>query len=76
MWKAIKSLREEGYDIEDVTNKGYCLNKMTEKINAAAVKSDCKDRWNVIVMEETDSTNNRAKEMAANGVNEKSVVFL
>ena len=26
-------------------------------------------------MEETDSTNNRAKEMAANGVNEKSVVI-
>lgn len=75
VWKAIKSLREEGYDIEAVTNKGYCLKKMTEKINAAAVKSDCKDRWNVIVMEETDSTNNRAKEMAANGVNEKSVVI-
>ena len=45
VWKAIKSLREEGYDIEAVTNKGYCLKKMTEKINAAAVKSDCKYLW-------------------------------
>ena len=30
VWKAVNSLRQEGYCIDAVTNKGYCLSAKTD----------------------------------------------
>lgn len=37
IWKAIQSLREEGHDIEAVTNRGYCLNQNSGRLSAQSV---------------------------------------
>ena len=47
IWKHIKSLRESGYKIESVTNKGYRLISSPDSL---------------FIYDETDTTNNRAKE--------------
>ena len=37
VWKAVKKLREEGYEISAVTNRGYCLKGDNDKISAGAI---------------------------------------
>ena len=38
IWKAIKDLKNEGYDIKSVNNKGYCLDNTSDVISVAAIK--------------------------------------
>ena len=33
IWKAIKALREEGYEIEAANNRGYCLPQTNDLLN-------------------------------------------
>lgn len=69
VWKAISSLREEGYVIEAVTNRGYRLVKGEDRMTAAGVASFVKyhDQENILVFDEVDSTNIRAKALALEG---------
>lgn len=66
VWKHIKKLKEEGYDIEAVTNKGYRLIEEPDKLKTAYL--DFKDNWilgkEYIYFEEIDSTNVYAKQIA------------
>lgn len=75
VWKAVKKLREEGYDIEAVTNKGYRLREEPNKISEGAIKGGLKKDWSFIILDETDSTNNYAKELAVSGRKENTVVI-
>ncbi len=64
VWKIIDQLKKEGYHIEAVRNKGYHLVESPDVISQAEIESLTKGRWaggHVICFEETDSTNNRAK---------------
>ena len=64
VWKHIKSLRSEGYDIKSVTNKGYYLAAAPDIISGYEIKSGLKTArvgQNVRYVHETDSTNNEAK---------------
>ena len=38
IWKAVKSLREEGYKIEAGQNKGYMLAKANDRLSVEAVR--------------------------------------
>ena len=38
IWKAIQALKEEGYLIEGVTNKGYMLKQETDIISSSGIK--------------------------------------
>ncbi|MEG0648815.1 MAG: biotin operon repressor, partial [Oscillospiraceae bacterium] len=38
VWKAVKSLQGEGYVINAVTNKGYCLSAENDVLSASAIK--------------------------------------
>ena len=38
VWKAVKSLQDEGYPISAVTNKGYCLDESTDILSEPGVK--------------------------------------
>lgn len=75
VWKAVKKLRDEGYEIEAVTNKGYCLKGDINKINAGSIRKKLKSEWSFEILPETDSTNNYAKELAITGKRNKTVVI-
>ena len=75
VWKAIKSLENDGYEIEATTNKGYCLKNENVTFSSVLVekylKADCK----VIVLDDIDSTNNYLKKLAEDGEKENTVVI-
>lgn len=64
IWKHIKKLKDEGYDILSVTNKGYRLNALPDNIDTEKIKGLLKTEFiarNIIYVNTTDSTNNEAK---------------
>lgn len=77
VWKVIKQLEKEGYEIEAVRNRGYRLIEGGDVMTEAEIKS-CLDKgfmdWNVVCYEETDSTNIRAKHLAEEGAGEGTLV--
>ena len=69
IWKVIDQLKKEGYQIEAVRNKGYRLIESPDVMSKAEIDSLVDTNWagkNVIYYDETDSTNNRAKEAGNN----------
>ena len=37
VWKSIKQLEKEGYDIKAVTNKGYCLSETSHQMSEVGI---------------------------------------
>ena len=78
VWKAIRDLREKGYDIEAVSNKGYKLNDSTDIISAEGIKAvlpeDYRDA-DIFVYESLNSTSDKAKELAMKGAAHGTVVI-
>ncbi len=77
VWKGIRALREQGYAIESVPNRGYRLRMMPDCLNAAAVRSflaaaviGCE----LEVLESVGSTNDYLKALAAKGAKSGTVV--
>lgn len=67
VWKAIHELKEEGYKIEAVRNRGYCLVEDADVITQAELKSMLHCQWigdRLEYFDETDSTNTRARKQA------------
>ena len=70
VWKVMNSLRQNGYEIEAVTNRGYKLISAPDRLSEAEIR-----RWltggaagrAMEIHERLDSTNNRAKVLAAAG---------
>lgn len=70
VWKVIKQLEAEGYQIEAVRNKGYRLVTAGDILSKAELESIIRTEWagrNVLYFYETDSTNNAAKRAAEEG---------
>lgn len=70
VWKAVNQLKEEGYDIEAVRNKGYRLKSAPEVLSESELGSRIRTRWagrNLSYLKETDSTNNDAKRCMEEG---------
>lgn len=69
--KAIKSLREDGYSIEAVTNKGYMILSEPDTISAEEIKSTIEGEGTnvgeVSAYGTIDSTNTEAKRRCAEG---------
>jgi len=60
---AVKALRQEGYEIESITNKGYLLKNNPDLLNVVEVEEYLSSpRENIIVFDSIDSTNNYLKE--------------
>ena len=38
VWKAVKSLRNEGYAIDAATTRGYCLSSRTDILSAQGIR--------------------------------------
>jgi BirA family biotin operon repressor/biotin-[acetyl-CoA-carboxylase] ligase len=78
VWKAIKVLKEEGYTIEAVTNKGYRLCENSDILSVQGMLPYLSDKElasKIHIYSVIDSTNTRAKEMALAGASHGSVVM-
>lgn len=67
VWKAINQLKEEGYVIEAVPNKGYYLKESPDILSFSEIKSVLSTSWagqELFYFEEIDSTNTKAKQLA------------
>lgn len=67
VWKAIKQLREEGYDIVAVNNKGYRLEQVPDVIYEQELRSLLHTKWfgnRILYFDSIDSTNNELKRQA------------
>ena len=73
VWKAIKALQKDGYEIDAVTNKGYRLGDKNDILSADILKSRLGDEIEVIYYSTVDSTNTEAKRLINAG---KSNSFL
>ena len=79
VWKAISQLREEGYDIEAVKNRGYRLGsgETPDLLTASEIVSRLHTEQmgkNCIFLESVDSTNNYAKRIAEQGAETGTLV--
>lgn len=77
VWKVIKQLENEGYDIEAVTNKGYRLLSYPEILSGSELMSRMNTVWagkRVYFHKETASTNEDAKYLADEGMEHGSLV--
>lgn len=70
VWKAIGQLREDGYEIEAVTNRGYRLVSAPDRVTEAEIRRDLTAKVigaRMEIHDSLDSTNLRAKALAASG---------
>lgn len=70
VWKIIQKLKEEGYEIEGVSNRGYRLQQQPDRLTREACLSFFHGSWSMNCLEcypVIGSTNERAKEAAAEG---------
>lgn len=71
VWKAVNQLKEEGYEVEAVRNRGYHIVDSPDVITAEELKSQIDTQWagqHICYYEETDSTNIRAKQLGEEGM--------
>ena len=66
IWKAIQSLKKEGYSIESSTNKGYTLSQNNDVLSKQQITQELIQQhhpidWVIQTMESTTSTNDLAK---------------
>lgn len=67
VWKAVKQLKEAGYVIEAVQNKGYRLVSVPDILSKSEIESLLHTRWvghPIYYFDEIDSTNTQAKRIA------------
>lgn len=70
VWKAVKGLRSEGYAIDAVTNKGYCLSVKTDILSPQGIQKYLKPEYQKLqltVLPTVTSTNAVVRELAGGG---------
>lgn len=70
VWKAVGQLKEDGYGIEAVRNKGYILRSVSNVLSKEELESVMKTEWagkTVVFFDKTDSTNVQARRQAEAG---------
>jgi BirA family biotin operon repressor/biotin-[acetyl-CoA-carboxylase] ligase len=77
IWKAMNQLKEEGYIIEAIPNKGYYLKESPDILSYSEIKSVLTTKWagqELHYFETIDSTNTKAKQLADNGASHGTLV--
>lgn len=77
VWKNIQQLRDKGYEIEAVQNKGYRLIAVPDILSRHEIESICSTKWlgkEIFYYNEVDSTNTEAKRKAEEGAEHGSLV--
>lgn len=70
IWKGINQLKEAGYEIEAVQNKGYKLLSVPDSLSEEELKSIRRTEWvgeEIFYFPVIDSTNTKAKQLAEEG---------
>ena len=70
VWKAVNSLRADGFEIESVSNRGYRLRSLPDSLNSAAVKAELKTAVigrELEILDSVGSTNDYLKNLGAGG---------
>jgi len=78
VWNHIHSLMEEGYKFETSTNLGYRLISVPDRMLPDEISYGLQTKWlgrKIISYEEIESTNDLAMQLAADGVEEGTVVL-
>lgn len=78
VWKAVKVLREEGYSICAVTNKGYCLSEENDFLSEQSIIPGLVTKQlgrKIDVFKTIDSTNDFAKSLAQLGAEHGTTVI-
>lgn len=76
VWKAINALREAGYEIDSVTNRGYRLTSVPDVLTPEEIACGLRTKTlgsQIVTLWEVDSTNEEAKRQAQNGAPDGSV---
>ena len=71
VWKHIQVLRDDGYRIDSLSRKGYCLTGIPDRLYPEEIKTGLLTKrlgTNIKYFELLESTNNTAKELAGNKV--------
>ena len=78
VWKSIKSLQDDGYNIIAVNNKGYCLSINTDILSPQSISkylNKTTENININVYKTIPSTNDLAKELAIKHEKEGTVII-
>lgn len=78
VWKAINALRQEGYAVEAVTNRGYLLLREQWRITEDSFKACLPAEYKNIkihIYDTLDSTNIKAKQIAAENGEDRAVIM-
>lgn len=70
VWKHIKALKEEGYEIDSVTNRGYLLKNIPELWDKQQIEENLKTLRlgrELLLLHKVDSTNEELKRRARSG---------
>lgn len=77
VWKHIKEMRSQGYNIESLARNGYILREAPDAMLSGEISNGLETKTigcRIICHEEIDSTNNEAKRLAMEGAAEGTVV--
>lgn len=78
VWKAIKKLQAQGYEIDSSTKKGYRLMATPNIVTASEILSELTTKemgQTIVYLDEIDSTNNEAKRLAREGAKEGTLII-
>jgi BirA family biotin operon repressor/biotin-[acetyl-CoA-carboxylase] ligase len=78
VWKGITALRKDGYPIEAITNKGYCLAGTEDYLSAeeiSAMLDASGPTMEIRVFDSLESTNKTAKEVALTDPNHDIIIL-
>ena len=75
VWKAVKSLQEDGYEITAAGRRGYRLAAVSDRLSAEGIGVFLHKNCEIVVLPETDSTNEEIKRRALGGAGEGLVVL-
>lgn len=78
IWKHIKALRDNGYNIESVPRSGYRLIDSPDLLSSEEIKSSLTTKIlgsEILYFETVDSTNTQAKKVALQGVKDGTIII-
>lgn len=78
IWKHIKDLQDNGYEIEAVRNKGYRLLESPDLVTAAEIREGLQTTvlgQNIVYRDSIDSTNTLAQQLAREGAPDGTLVI-
>ncbi|MEG1501547.1 MAG: HTH domain-containing protein, partial [Clostridiales bacterium] len=78
VWKGVKALQAEGYQISAISNKGYCLSDKTDILSVQSIEKYLKHSClplTIEVYKSLASTNTFLKNLASQGASEGRVII-